>query len=77
MDCRDIDDDDHHDHHDDHDHEDDDDDDDDDTASSESLLGESRLPESVNLVDLGSDEMDANMQITTTSGLFQQPHNLE
>lgn len=50
---------------------------DDDTASSESLLGESRLPENVNLVDLGSDEMDTKKQTATTTGLFQQSHNLE
>jgi len=51
--------------------------DDDETESSGSLLGESRLPENVNLVDLGSDEVDTAMHTATTTGLFQQPHNLE
>ena len=51
---------------------------DDDTASSGSSPGEIHLPaENVNLVDLGSDEIDTKMQMAPTTGLFQQSHNLE
>lgn len=50
---------------------------DDDTASSGSQPENSHLLENVNLVDLGTDEMDIKLQTSTTTNLFQQSHNLE
>jgi len=44
------------------------------SLSSESSLGKSRLPESVNLVELG-DEAEGEIQATTK--LFHQSHNLK